>query len=202
MFNCMIAGVGGQGTVLASKLIAAAAMARGLDARTAETIGMAQRGGSVVSHVRVGEHVFSPLIPPGGADMLIAFEPAEGVRQLPFLKPGGMVIVCSDAIKPASGALAGNAYNAGAILKYLRDTVPPPGLIIADGANITNGNPRTLNVAMLGIAAQSGRMPFSDADMERALRETLPPRFLDMNLNAYEKGKTLYEAKNVGKGEF
>ena len=83
--NIMIAGVGGQGTVLASKLIAAAAMKQGFDVRTTETIGMAQRGGGVVSHIRMGENIFSPLIPPGKADVLIAFEPAEAVRQLPFL---------------------------------------------------------------------------------------------------------------------
>jgi len=85
-FNCMIAGVGGQGTVLASKLLAAAAIKRGYSVRTTETIGMAQRGGSVVSHVRIGDAVFSPLIPLNSADALIAFEPAEAVRQLVYLR--------------------------------------------------------------------------------------------------------------------
>ena len=86
MMNCLLAGVGGQGTVLASKLIAQSAMNRGLNARTAETIGMAQRGGCVVSHVRVGEKIHSPLIPQHKADLIIGFEPAEAVRCLPYLK--------------------------------------------------------------------------------------------------------------------
>jgi len=86
--NCLLCGVGGQGTVLASRMIAAAAMKRGLFAETAETIGMAQRGGSVVSHVRVGENQYSPLIPYGKADIIIGFEPAEAVRCLPYLKNG------------------------------------------------------------------------------------------------------------------
>lgn len=84
--NVLLCGVGGQGTVLASRLIALAAMEKGMEARGAETIGMAQRGGSVVSHVRIGENIYSPMIPHRGADVLICFEPAEAVRCLPYLK--------------------------------------------------------------------------------------------------------------------
>ena len=87
--NCLLCGVGGQGVVLASRLIAYAAMEQGDFVRTTETIGMAQRGGSVVSHVRAGEEVHSPLIPAGGADVILAFEPGEAVRCLPYLKEGG-----------------------------------------------------------------------------------------------------------------
>ena len=86
--NCLLCGVGGQGTVLASRLIAQAAMERGHFARTTETIGMAQRGGCVVSHVRIGEECQSPLIPLGKADILVGFEPGEAVRCLPSLAPG------------------------------------------------------------------------------------------------------------------
>ena len=98
-FNLMIAGVGGQGTVLASKLIAAAAMKKGLNVRTTETIGMAQRGGSVFGHVRIGlttdsdsGQIFSPLIPMGKANAILALEPAEAVRQLPYLRKDGTVV--------------------------------------------------------------------------------------------------------------
>ena len=87
--NCLLCGVGGQGVVLASKLIAFAAMRQGKSVRTAETIGMAQRGGSVVSHVRIGEEIYSPQIPLKSADLILAFEPAEAVRSLPYLKAGG-----------------------------------------------------------------------------------------------------------------
>ena len=96
--NCLLCGVGGQGVVLASKLIAYAAMEKGMFVRTSETIGMAQRGGSVVSHVRVGEEIHSPMIPKGSADVLLAFEPAEAVRNLSYLKKGGIVIVNQKAL--------------------------------------------------------------------------------------------------------
>ena len=91
--NVLLCGVGGQGTVLASRLIALAAMEKGMEARGAETIGMAQRGGSVVSHVRIGGEIYSPMIPHKGADVMIGFEPAEAVRCLPYLKKGGCVAV-------------------------------------------------------------------------------------------------------------
>jgi indolepyruvate ferredoxin oxidoreductase alpha subunit len=190
-FNCMIAGVGGQGTVLASKLIANAAMKRGYSVRTAETIGMAQRGGSVVSHVRAGSKVYSPLIPLGEADVLLAFEPAEAVRQLPYLKRGGLAIVCADAIKPASGALDGNNYEAGDMLKYLREyaAANASGLIIVNAADLTAGNPRTLNVALLGVAARSGRLPLTPDGFTEALTEMLRPRFHEMNLRAFNRGQ-------------
>ena len=100
--NIVLCGVGGQGTVLASKLLAAAAMDRGLPVKTAETIGMAQRGGSVISHVRLGEGAASPLIGKGKADLIIAFEPAEAVRQLAYLRPAGTVVVSDRPIVPAS----------------------------------------------------------------------------------------------------
>ena len=92
--NCLLCGVGGQGTVLASRLIAQAAMECGHFARTTETIGMAQRGGCVVSHVRIGEECQSPLIPLGKADILVGFEPGEAVRCLPYLAPGAPAVVC------------------------------------------------------------------------------------------------------------
>ena len=91
--SCLLCGVGGQGTVLASRIIAAAAMAKGLNAKTAETIGMAQRGGSVVSHVRTGRNIASPLIPMGKDDVLIGFEPGEAAANLEYLKNGGALIV-------------------------------------------------------------------------------------------------------------
>ena len=105
--NILLCGVGGQGTVLASKLLAQCAIDRGVPAHTAETIGMAQRGGCVVSHVRIGE-AYSPLIPEHTADLIIAFEPAEAVRCLNYLKPNGAVIVNRRAIKPVTDSLSGH----------------------------------------------------------------------------------------------
>lgn len=102
IISCLLCGVGGQGTVLASKLIATAAMERGEQARTAETIGMAQRGGSVVSHVRIGGQIHSPMIPIGQADILMGFEPGEAVRCLPYLKKGGTAVVSCKGVQPVT----------------------------------------------------------------------------------------------------
>jgi len=186
-FNCMIAGVGGQGTVLASKLIAAAAMKRGYDVRTTETIGMAQRGGSVVSHVRVGENIYSPLIPPGKADALIAFEPAEAVRQLPYLRKDGMVIVCDNAIKPATAS--GAAYEAAAMIDYLKVNVPR--LVVINGRQLMAQSAKTLNVALLGAAAQSGIFPFDADTLIAVIPEILPPRFCEINLQSFALGRSI-----------
>ena len=130
--NIVLCGVGGQGTVLASKLLAAAAMDRGLPVKTAETIGMAQRGGSVFSPVRLGAGAASPLIGKGKADLIIAFEPAEAVRQLAYLRPAGTVVVSDRAIVPASALVGGPAYDVDAIMAYLREQVD--NLVVVDAA--------------------------------------------------------------------
>ncbi|MEC4272157.1 2-oxoacid:acceptor oxidoreductase family protein [Adlercreutzia sp. R25] len=122
MINVLLAGVGGQGTVLAAKVLASAAAARGWQVRTAETIGMAQRGGNVTSHVRMGsdgEEVFSPLITPGTADMVIALEPGEAARALPYLAPGGVLVTATTAIQPVTAALAGVPYRVGDVVAGL-----------------------------------------------------------------------------------
>ena len=127
MLNCLLAGVGGQGTVLASKLLAQAAIKQGLQARTAETIGMAQRGGCVVSHVRIGRESYSPLITVGQADVLIGFEPAEAVRCLSYLKKGGTVIVSNNAIKPITDTFSKVPYDEKVMLDYLKKQVENTG---------------------------------------------------------------------------
>jgi indolepyruvate ferredoxin oxidoreductase beta subunit len=192
----MIAGVGGQGAVLASKLIAAAAMKSGFDVRTAETIGMAQRGGSVISHIRIGDNIFSPLIPLQSADALIAFEPAEAVRQLPYLRREkstgnsnantGILLVCDRAIKPAVDPKAGE-YEAAAMIEYLKANVQK--LVVIDGQRLTAHNAKTLNVAMLGAAVKCGIFPFNEEAIKEALAEMLPERLLEINLKAFESGK-------------
>ena len=188
-FNCMIAGVGGQGTVLASKLIAAAAMKCGYDVRTTETIGMAQRGGSVVSHVRIGENIFSPLIPSGAAHALIAFEPAEAVRQLPYLGENGILIVCDSAIKPVADFQTGDSYEASVMVDYLKANVQK--IVVIDGRRLTEQSTKTLNVALLGAAAQIGVFPFDAETLKDVIPEILPQRFWEMNLESFELGRSL-----------
>ena len=174
--------------MLASKLIASAAMKHGYDVRTTETIGMAQRGGSVVSHVRVGDALFSPLIPPGCAQALIAFEPAEAVRQLPYLSVDGQVIVCDSALKPVASPKTA-PYEAAAMIDYLKTNVRK--LIVVDGRKLAH-SAKTLNVALLGVAAYSGIFPFDAETLKKVIPEMLPERFWDMNLKSLELGKEVY----------
>ena len=121
--NIILCGVGGQGTVLASRLISSAAMARNIPVLSAETIGMAQRGGSVFSHLRMGEGLCSPMIARGEADLILGFEPGEAVRLLPFLKPDGQMVVSSRPVMPVTAALADTGYRAETMLEYLSSRV-------------------------------------------------------------------------------
>lgn len=182
--DIILCGVGGQGTVLASKLLAAAAMERGLPVKTAETIGMAQRGGSVFSHVRMGDGVESPLIGRGRADLLIGFEPAEAVRQLSFLKQGGTAVVSNRAIVPVSATVGGPAYHRDAIDDYLRAEVAHLVVVDADAAAHELGSAKCLNVVLLGAAIRSGALSLSEQDIEAAIVRLVPPKFLDVNLRA------------------
>lgn len=188
MKNWLLAGVGGQGTVLASKVIAQTAMNRGLNVRTAETIGMAQRGGCVVSHVRMGEDIASPMIPKGQADVLIGFEPAEAVRCLPYLKAGGLVVVNTQPIQPVTATLTGKGYEAEAMLAALAQQAPH--LVLVDGQALCEacGSSKVLNVALLGAAVGSGQTELTLEEVEAALRQRLPERFQQMNLQALRLG--------------
>ena len=122
MINVLLCGVGGQGTVLAAKVLAQAAQSKGWHVRTAETIGMAQRGGSVTSHVRMGdagELVDAPLVSRASADLIVAFEPGEAARSLPYLAPGGTLVTATMAVQPVTAALAGAPYRAADVLAAL-----------------------------------------------------------------------------------
>lgn len=126
MINIMLAGVGGQGTVLAAKVLAQAAANKGWQVRTAETIGMAQRGGNVVSHVRMGdqgEEVYAPLVAQGTANILVGFEPAETARVLPYLAPGGLVVTAQTSIQPVTAALSKVPYRAESVLQHIAESL-------------------------------------------------------------------------------
>ena len=183
-FNIYITGVGGQGTVLASKLISLAAMKRGLNARTTEFIGMAQRGGHVFGHVRLGTEIFSPFVPVGGADLMIAFEPSEAVRHLSYLSAEGTLVVCDSAVYPITGS-----YEEGGMLDYLRSNVK--NLIIVKGKPIKDHCAKTLNVALLGAAAQAGVFPFSPEEILEVISEL--PKFKEENLTSFELGRKMYD---------
>lgn len=186
--SCLLCGVGGQGVVLASRLIAYAAMEQGDFVRTTETIGMAQRGGSVVSHVRAGSEVHSPIIPAGTADVIIAFEPGEAVRCLSYLKEGGMVVTNRQIVKPVSASLGGSTYNAEEMLDHLKEKAG--NVLVIDGEEICRqaGSPKVLNVALLGAAAKSGTLGISLGEMAEAVRKNVKERFVELNERALMLG--------------
>ena len=186
--NCLLCGVGGQGVVLASKLIAYAAMEKGLNVRTSETIGMSQRGGSVVTHVRMGETVHSPMIPKGTADVIMAFEPAEAVRNLSYLKEDGVMVVDKKAVKPVTATLSQNKYDGQKELLYLQENVK--NLYIVDGSAICEeaGSSKVLNVVLLGVALGSGVLDIQLEEMKEEIKKHVKPQFVEMNIKALGLG--------------
>lgn len=182
--NIVLCGVGGQGTVLASKLIAAAAMEKGLPVMSAETIGMAQRGGSVFSHLRMGEGLYSPMIAEKTADLIIGFEPGETVRMLPYLKEGGQVIVSSRAIMPVTATLSGSSYNGGAMLDYLKSHVENLLIVDTESALAEIGSAKVLNILLLGAAVASGALGLTEDEIKNVIVKKLPERFHELNFKA------------------
>jgi indolepyruvate ferredoxin oxidoreductase beta subunit len=193
--NILITGVGGQGTVLASKLLAAAALARGLFVRQAETIGMAQRGGSVLSHVRIAaspDLLHSPLVPQGAADVLIAFEPNEALRALPFLKDGGALVSATDQLLPVGAAPDLDPVDE---LRQLAGSARIGRLALADNQAVYKqlGSSKALNVTLLGMVCGLGVLPFEQKDCVDVIKTMVKPRFVDLNLHALELGSSLVD---------
>lgn len=185
--DILLCGVGGQGTVLASKLIAAAAMAKGNTVHSAETIGMAQRGGSVTSHIRIGDNASSPLIPHGSADILIAFEPAEAVRNLGYLKKDGIAIVNTVPVRPTTESLHPTGYDGVEMIEYLKKKCT---CITVDANELCKplGSSRFFNVAVLGVLVTSGRLDIDAETMKTEIQKRVPERFVEINLKAFEIG--------------
>ncbi|MDR1970488.1 MAG: indolepyruvate oxidoreductase subunit beta [Treponema sp.] len=184
MLNCLITGVGGQGTVLLSRLIGEAALNRGLDVRGSETIGMAQRGGSVTSHLRIGEGSFSPLIPPGRADLIMAFECAEAVRVLPYLAPTGKMLALDRALVPGAGSP--EPYRPADMMAYLDSCLGDRLTVVSWEGLVRDFDPRVSNVLLLGRAIAGGFLPFSVAEIIDVLRLRVSPKFLALNIRALQ----------------
>ncbi len=193
MLNILLTGVGGQGTVLAAKVLAQAALEKGWQVRTAETIGMAQRGGNVVSHVRIGnggEEVHAPLVSRGTADLIIAFEPAEAARVLPYLAPAGTLISATTAVQPVTAALSKKPYRASDVICGIERTLAdaPATFIPIDDAALTRaaGSRKVLNCLLLAKALETGCVPIGLDDLRHAIAACVKPRFVDMNLAAID----------------
>lgn len=194
MINILLAGVGGQGTVLAAKVLAKAAQSKGWQVRTAETIGMAQRGGSVTSHVRMGsdgEAVQAPLVTKGTADVVIAFEPGEAARALLYLAPEGVLVTATSAIQPVTAALAGAPYNGEAVVSALQQSVAGSTVRfvpVDDQALVAAaGNRKALNMMLLAVAVAQNRIPLTIDELKAAVAACVKPQFLTMNLKAIDE---------------
>lgn len=184
--NVMIAGVGGQGTLLASRIIGALALRRGFDVKVSEVHGMAQRGGSVVTYVRYSDGlVASPVICRGEADFLLCFEQLEAARWLPCLKKGGDLIVSTQKILPMPVITGAAEYPEGILEKIRALGVNLTGLDALRLA-VEAGNAKAANVVMIGAFARLSE--FAEDEAKEAVKSCVPPKFLDVNLKAFELG--------------
>ncbi len=188
VYNVLIVGVGGQGIILASDVLGKVAARHGYDVKKNEIHGMAQRGGSVSSHVRFGKTVNSPIIKMGEADVLLSFEQIETLRYFPFLSREGNVIVNDQKILPPAVFTGKQEYPRG-VLEKIKEKVPKA--VVVDGIDVAEklGNPRVLNVVFLGILSTYLDIPATV--YEEVLKETLKPKLVDINLKAFHEGRAL-----------
>jgi len=184
----VLVGVGGQGILLAAEILSETFMLAGFDVKKSEIHGMSQRGGSVVSHVRYGKEVFSPMVPEGEGDILFGFELMESYRYLSLLKPGGAVIVNDLCIAPPSVLIGQEQYPEDLALK-IRDVCPD--CLLVDGQNlaIQAGNARTANTVLLG--AVSKRLDIDEKYWVEAIEKMVPRKALEVNLKAFQLGRSL-----------
>ena len=183
--SVMIVGVGGQGTLLASRLLGAAMVAEGYDVKVSEVHGMSQRGGSVVTYVRYGEKVYSPIIEEGEADIVLAFEQLEAARYLLYLKKGGVVVVNTQKMDPMPVVTGSTTYPEG----LLEDMEKKGARVLAlDALSLAEeaGSAKAVNVVLIGAMAKS--LGQEQAVWLKAIEETVPAKFLEMNRKAFALG--------------
>ncbi|MCI5801394.1 MAG: indolepyruvate oxidoreductase subunit beta [Oscillospiraceae bacterium] len=186
--SIMIVGVGGQGTLLASRVMGNVLMRQGYDVKLSEVHGMAQRGGSVVTYVKYGDHVYSPVIEKGEADLIVSFELCEAARYLPYLKKGGKIVVNDQKIPPMP-VITGAAEYPEDIVERIRrlgvEVVCADALSLAEQA----GSPKAVNIVLIGVLSQMTDIPL-DA-WEAALEQSVPPKFLELNRRAFRLGREI-----------
>lgn len=184
--SVMIVGVGGQGTLLASKLMGNVLLSQGYDVKVSEVHGMSQRGGSVVTYVKYGDRVYSPVVAQGEADLILAFERLEAARWVPFLKKGGKMIVNDQRITPMPVIIGAMEYPE-AVLETIKgkgiDMTALDALSLAEQA----GSPKAVNVVLMGVASTT--LPFEEAVWQSALEKCVPAKFLEINKKAFALGR-------------
>jgi indolepyruvate ferredoxin oxidoreductase beta subunit len=189
-FNLVIAGVGGQGSILSSHIVGDAAIRDGYRVRVAETYGAAMRGGAVMGQIRIGTDVQEPLIPEDSANALVALEPLEGLRRgVRYINPSGLIILNTHRLSPIDVNLGRASYPsldkiAQQLKQLCKEVTTIDGTAIAEKA----GSSRTLNVVMIGALRGSGVLPISEQSLRAAIRERVPPGTQDTNLKAFELG--------------
>lgn len=183
--NIMIVGVGGQGSLLASKLLGKLFLSRGYDVKVSEVHGMSQRGGSVVTYVRYGDKVYSPIIDKGQADFILSFELLEAARWTEYLKPGGRIVTNTQQINPMPVITGAAQYPQGLVEKMRQagmDVDAFDALSLAEEA----GSAKAVNIVLLGRLSKG--FDFTRAEWEQAIQESVPPKFLELNLRAFALG--------------
>lgn len=187
MFNILLVGVGGQGTILASKILQKLFLNKGYYIKSTETIGMAQMGGSVTSHIRIGDDIYSPFVPEKSANIIFAFEPGEGARNIRFANKDTKVIVNTQAIKPVTDTLAKKDYEIESSLKILQDYTQ------CYECNFSNffeklGTNKVLNITLLAYSIGLGIIDIGKEEMAALLEKEMPEKIYDINLKALEYG--------------
>ena len=184
--NIMIVGVGGQGSLLASKLLGYLLLKNGYDVKVSEVHGMSQRGGSVVTYVRCGEKVYSPIIDKGEADFIVSFEELEAARWLEYLKPGGTIVTNTQQTDPMPVITGAAAYPEGLIDKMRAAGAKVDAL---DALSLAEqaGSAKAVNLVLMGRLSRY--FDFPEEDWQEAIRAIVPERFLEMNRKAFELGK-------------
>ena len=184
--SIMIVGVGGQGSLLASRIIGNVLLSQGFDVKLSEVHGMSQRGGSVVTYVKYGDEVYSPVVENGEADIIISFEQLEAVRYVSCLKKGGHIVISTQKIDPMP-VITGVAVYPEDIIGKLKaqgiDVVAVDALSLAEEA----GTAKASNVVLMGVV--STKMPFDESVWQQALEQCVPAKFLELNKKAFELGR-------------
>ncbi len=185
--NIMIVGVGGQGTLLASRILGNTVINEGYDVKVSEVHGMSQRGGSVVTYVKYGDEVYSPIIDRGEADIILAFEQLEAMRALPYLKKGGKMIANCQKINPMPVIIGSAEYPEGILDKIGKevDLTAVDALSLAEEA----GNFKAVNVVLIGVMAKSTDIAYEK--WVETIKTTVPPKFQEVNLKAFDLGYNL-----------
>ena len=188
-FSIVLSGVGGQGTILASRTIALCAIKKGYQIRSSETLGMAQREGSVLSHLRFGEKIYSPLVPDAQADVLLGFELIEAARWVGKLKPGGVAIVNSSVIPPFDVTVGRFDFDEERTKEFMRGLKAETVMFDATSLAVEAGSFRATNAVLLGAFSAKANSPLEPELLLEVMLTLVPPKTVDVNRRAFELGR-------------